>query len=197
VAAEKVLEMMPEGNARAFNQALMELGALVCLPRKPLCGRCPCEEFCLAARRGVQSARPLPKARPDLEKISAWGVLPVTEGAFLLRRRPEKGLWAGFWEIPWFARETDNALSDLRAWGEEVGLECRSCEEVGVARFSFTNHQVVAWFVICDSRPRPRLMDKVRAGEWGFHRPEDLASLTLPAPSRKFLKLLKGRFPLF
>jgi A/G-specific adenine glycosylase len=192
VASEKVSAMMPKGEARAFNQALMELGALVCLPRKPLCGECPCQDHCLAARNGVQSERPLPKARPNLEKISAWGVLPVIDGAFLLRRRPEKGLWAGFWEIPWFPRKTEDALADLRAWGEEVGLECRSCEEVGTARFSFTNHQVTAWFVTCDACLLSCLKDKIRAGEWGLHKPEDLASLTLPAPSRKFLKLLKG-----
>jgi A/G-specific adenine glycosylase len=197
MATEKVLEMMPEGNARAFNQALMELGALVCLPSKPLCGKCPCESRCFAAQGGVQLARPLPKARPALEKISAWGVLPVIEGVFLLHRRPNKGLWAGFWEIPWFARETENALSDLRAWGEEVGLECLSCAEVGTARFSFTNHQVTAWFVTCGSRLLSPLKDKIRDGEWGLHGPEDLASLTLPSPSRKFLKLLQERFPRF
>jgi A/G-specific adenine glycosylase len=189
-ASEKVSEMMPEGKARAFNQALMELGALVCLPRKPLCGKCPCRNHCLAARNGVQLKRPLPKARPTVEKISAWGVLPVIDGAFLLRRRPQKGLWAGFWEIPWFARKTEDVFSDLRSWGEEIGLECYSYVEVGTARFSFTNHQVTAWFVTCNARLLLCLKEQIHTGEWGLYKPGDLASLTLPAPSRKFLKLL-------
>jgi A/G-specific adenine glycosylase len=189
----KVSEMMPEGEARNFNQALMELGALVCLPKAPLCTDCPWSEVCIARKRGVQEVRPLPKARPAVEKIRAWGVLCFAEGSCLLHRRPDKGLWAGFWEIPWFARKTENVRADGGAWGQDVGLECLSWEEIGTARFSFTNHRVTAWFVTCQANILPSLREKIRAGEWGLHRPEDLPRLSLPAPSRKFLKLLHER----
>jgi A/G-specific adenine glycosylase len=190
-AAEEVLRTMPKGESRAFNQALMELGALVCLPHKsPLCSDCPCGGVCLARKRGVQSLRPLPRARPLVEKIQAWGVLCFVEGRCLLLRRPPKGLWAGFWEIPWFRRQTENAAADVTAWGLEVGVRYLSCEEVGTVRFSFTHHHVTAWFVTCEASPLPILSEKLRAGEWGLHSPRDLPRLTLPAPSRKFLKLV-------
>ncbi|MDR1978633.1 MAG: A/G-specific adenine glycosylase [Synergistaceae bacterium] len=193
LAAEKVSGMMPRGEARAFNQALMELGALVCLPRDPMCLDCPCGAGCLARMRGVQSLRPLPKARPAVKKIEAWGVLCFVEGSCLLRRRPDKGLWAGFWEIPWFERSTGDLRADADLWGREVGIECSSWEEIGTARFSFTNHRVTAWFATCEARALPRLRERLSAGEWGLHPPEDLPRLTLPAPSRKFLKLLRER----
>ncbi|MDR1376910.1 MAG: A/G-specific adenine glycosylase [Synergistaceae bacterium] len=189
LTAEVISKTMPEKEPRVFNQALMELGALVCLPKKPLCADCPCGSVCLAKQRGIQLSRPLPKIRPSVEKIQAWGALCFVDDRCLLRRRPDKGLWAGFWEIPWFARQTENAHADISAWGQEIGIECLSCEEIGTVRFSFTNHHVTAWFVICEARPLSRLSQRLRAGEWGLHRTQDLSRLALPSPSRKFLNL--------
>jgi A/G-specific adenine glycosylase len=155
LATEKILGMMPQGEARAFNQALMELGALVCSPKKPLCGECPWTAYCRAKERGVQLERPLPKVRPATEKISAWGALIDFEGAYLLHRRPidagktAEKLWAGFWEIPWFPR-TKDAQTDTTLWGQEHGVECEVRAEVGTARFSFTNHAVTARLLSCE-----------------------------------------------
>jgi adenine-specific DNA glycosylase len=135
--------------------------------------------------------RPLPKARPLTEKISAWGALIAFEGDYLLRRRPAgKGLlWAGFWEIPWFSRERD-AQTDVELWGRESGVECEVRGELGTARFSFTNHAVTARLLSCELKGlTPLLREKIKAGEWGLHGPSDLRRLTLPAPSRKFLAL--------
>jgi A/G-specific adenine glycosylase len=194
-AAEKVLEMMPKDGARAFNQALMELGALVCLPPKkePLCRECPWGRGteCRAKERGVQAERPLPKVRAVTEKISAWGALIAFEDDYLLRRRPAgKGLWAGFWEIPWFPRNAD-ARIDTALWGREFGIVCGVCGEIGTTRFSFTNHAVTARLLSCELKGlSPLLREKIKAGEWGFHRSDALHRLTLPAPSRKFLAML-------
>jgi A/G-specific adenine glycosylase len=195
-ATEKVLEMMPRNEARAFNQALMELGALVCLPspqKKPLCGECPWGGLCLAKARGVQSERPLPKVRPSTEKISAWGMLIAFEGAYLLRRRPAKGLWANFWEIPWFERTAD-AETDAARWGREFGVESDVRGEIGTARFSFTHHEVTARLLFCDLKTLSSLLrKKIEKEEWGLYDPDALRRLTLPAPSRKFLALLEKK----
>jgi A/G-specific adenine glycosylase len=195
LATEKILEMMPKDNARAFTQALMELGALVCSPKKPLCGECPWGACCRAKARGVQSERPLPKARPATEKISAWGALIACGDArpsYLLRRRPAgKGLWAGLWEIPWFPRgQKENAQADAALWGREFGIECAVRGEMGTARFSFTNHAVTARLLSCELKEiSPILRKNMEKGEWGLHSLDDLRRLTLPAPSRKFLAL--------
>jgi A/G-specific adenine glycosylase len=203
---EKVAAMMPEGEARAFNQALMELGALACRPRSPACARgpegigsgpkCPWEECCAAKAKGLQARRPLPRARPSAEKVAAWGVLLAFEGAFLLRRRPDAGLWAGLWEVPWFARETDGA-DDVIRWARTLGVERAACEEAGKVRFSFTRYDVTAWLVFCElDGLSPFLREKLEAGEWALRGPEDLRRLTLPAPSRKFLERARAaKFP--
>lgn len=199
-ATEIVARMMPQGKARTFNQALMELGALICLPKTPKCGECPWEHCCLALKHDTWQERPLPKKRPATEKIEAWAVLWRCGDRLLLKRRPAKGLWAGMWEIPWFARTTESALTDAGIYAKALSLECLSCEEIGAVRFSFTHHRVTAWFVICGLQKLSAVLKgKIEVGEWGIFSPEELASLTLPAPSRKCLALLgdNGKIELF
>ncbi|MDR1733203.1 MAG: A/G-specific adenine glycosylase [Synergistaceae bacterium] len=187
-----VLELIPKGEARAFNQALMELGALVCLPKNPKCDECPWKKLCIARQLGVQALRPLPKRRPETLKTDAWAVLCLWKGACLLRKRPAKGLWANMWEIPWFARRTENSRSDIADWARGEGFECFSFDERGSVRFSFTRHQVNAWFVVCSLKGiSPLLKAKIKTEEWGLFSVEEMASLTLPSPSRKCLSLLE------
>lgn len=93
--------LVPEERPGDFNQALMELGATVCTPRSPECGRCPLAEWCEARRLGVQELRPLPKGRPPVpEETVRTAVIVRDDGALLLIRRPEDGLLGGLWELP-------------------------------------------------------------------------------------------------
>jgi A/G-specific adenine glycosylase len=87
-----------------FNQGLMELGAQLCVPRNPACGRCPIRRHCLAASRGTVPERPARKRRPPPRDIIEV-VLVLARGEpgrerVLLRRRPERGLLGGMWELP-------------------------------------------------------------------------------------------------
>jgi len=97
-------ELVDPGNPGEFNQALMELGSLVCLPRNPACAECPVSPFCAARRAGTQLLRPTPpKRRPSPQFYEAVAVLIRDEGdqtRTLLRRRPGKGLLGGMWEFP-------------------------------------------------------------------------------------------------
>lgn len=84
-----------------YAQALMDLGATVCAPRKPACGRCPWEAACKAKTSGI--AETLPRRAPKKQKptrkgVVFWAVSP--DGSILLRRRPEKGLLGGMVEVP-------------------------------------------------------------------------------------------------
>ena len=84
-----------------YAQALMDLGATVCTPRKPVCGNCPWSESCAARAGGF--AEDLPRRLPKTEKptrkgVAFWIVAP--DGAILLRRRAEKGLLGGMMEVP-------------------------------------------------------------------------------------------------
>jgi A/G-specific adenine glycosylase len=93
--------LVPERRAGDFAQALMDLGATICTPRKPRCVLCPWRACCAAAASGPAEAFPARAEKPD--RPSRYGVafwLTRPDGAVLLRRRPEKGLLGGMTEIP-------------------------------------------------------------------------------------------------
>jgi A/G-specific adenine glycosylase len=93
--------MPPAGSgAGDFNQAMMELGALVCLPRAPACARCPLADTCHARRGGTQSEFPFRPAQKDSPVRHACAVVVRRQGRVLLVQRPAGGLLGGFWELP-------------------------------------------------------------------------------------------------
>jgi A/G-specific adenine glycosylase len=105
-AAKKTLsrlaaEMTPSHRAGDFAQALMDLGATICTPKRPACGICPWMDACLARARGDQETFPrrTGKVEGRLRKGAAFAVLRE-DGQILLRTRPAKGLLAGMTEIP-------------------------------------------------------------------------------------------------
>jgi len=91
---------MAEDRPGDFNQALMDLGAMICIPKAPRCGECPLEGCCKAKKKGVQQQLPVKKKKtPPLPVRLMAGILQKDE-CFLLRQRPKKGLLAGMWEFP-------------------------------------------------------------------------------------------------
>ena len=94
-------EIIPVNAPGDFNQALMELGATVCLPNgAPLCERCPAKDFCAALLQNRVGELPVKAAKKPrrVEERTVW--LIFHDGKVALRRRPEKGLLAGLWEFP-------------------------------------------------------------------------------------------------
>lgn len=107
--APRVLEewagaLVDPADPGAFNQALMELGARICLPRAPRCGECPIPSHCHAREAGTQAVVPVRRPRAPLPEYTvACAGLVSTEGESplaLLRRRPAGGLLGGMWEVP-------------------------------------------------------------------------------------------------
>ncbi|MGN1015126.1 MAG: A/G-specific adenine glycosylase [Butyricicoccus sp.] len=96
-----VRDMIPADRPGDFNQSLMELGAMVCLPNgAPDCGNCPWHDICLTREQGRQDEIPkksAKKARPVEQRVV---YLLLGDGKVALRRRPKKGLLAGLWEFP-------------------------------------------------------------------------------------------------
>jgi A/G-specific adenine glycosylase len=99
--AEQLQQVLPTQAAGAFNQALMELGALVCLPNgAPQCGRCPAAAFCAAFQTGRTGELPVKAPRKERRVESREVFLIFFEKKAALRRRPPRGLLAGLWEFP-------------------------------------------------------------------------------------------------
>ncbi len=90
--------ILPRRNVRIFNQALMELGALICR-RKPSCLVCPLQSSCLAFQKGLQDTIPSPKKRMTIE-VNVAVALIEKGGRYFIQQRPSKGLFADLWEFP-------------------------------------------------------------------------------------------------
>ena len=108
-----------------FNQAMMELGATVCLPRMPRCTACPVASFCQARHTGRQHELPVKGGKRAAQHIGLQVVIIAKEGSILLRRRAAtEPLMAGFWELP--------ALEDLP--------ETQPGKTIGAFRHTITHH---------------------------------------------------------
>ena len=112
--------VMPPRRPGAFNQALMDLGATVCLPNgAPLCERCPLSELCEANRLGIQNELPRRRKKVPRRVEEMTVFLLLREGRVALRKRPKQGLLAGLWEFPHVPGALDEsaAAQALSEWG--------------------------------------------------------------------------------
>ena len=136
----RVMEHQPPEKAGDYNQALMELGALVCVPNgSPLCEQCPLASLCEARRAGTALELPH-KAAPKARRIEPVTVVLAedAEERFLLQQRPEKGLLAGLWQPLLWEGE---ALSAEEVCGrlEALGLACEGIEPLPAAKHIFSH----------------------------------------------------------
>lgn len=93
-----VQELLPKGRARTYNQALMELGALVC-KKNPQCPLCPVAEFCESKKLNLQNNRPLPKEKKETKPVLAvFAIIENTQKQELVRQRTAQKLWNNMWE---------------------------------------------------------------------------------------------------
>lgn len=129
---------MPREAPGAFNQALMDLGAGVCLPNSaPLCDSCPAAAFCAAWEQGCQRELPVRAPKKEKRREEKTVFLLLGPEGVALRQRPDTGLLAGLWEYPHVpGRLTEEqAAQQLRAWGLTAHRWLRQLE----ARHLFTH----------------------------------------------------------
>jgi len=160
---ERAESLQPPRRGRAFNAGLMEIGALVCVPRAPRCGACPVAEFCAAAAAGLQEQLPAKKSRPRTVKLLEPCALITRAGRVLLEQQ-NGSRWRGLWKLPALDRipERPPAL---------------------VIEYPFTHHKVT---LSVYRRSPPRSAKPGR--EW--HAIAALAAVPLAAAHRRALERL-------
>jgi A/G-specific adenine glycosylase len=93
-------ELLPRREAGTFNQALMELGSVICTPRDPLCADCPVATLCPTRERGLQASVPAAKKKTAYLEVTEAAVVVRRDGRVLVRRCGEEERWSGLWDFP-------------------------------------------------------------------------------------------------
>lgn len=180
-------ELVPATGAGEWNQALMELGAVVCTPRKPRCLACPVAAWCTAHRTGRAEALPSERAKPATIEVELLVHVVREGGQYLLVKRPEQGRMAGLLEFPSIETAPGEVL-----WPRALQAEFATGDELARVRHAITRHRIHARVL------EARLLRPVAEGEladargarWLYSSPERLGQLALTGMARKLCALL-------
>ena len=137
---QRLMDILPIDRPGDFNQALMELGACVCIPNgEPLCGSCPLKSLCMAHMDGVETQYPK-KVSKKPRKVEEKTVLVIRDkNRTAIRKRPEKGLLAGMYEFPTMAGFC--SANDVVAYLAEAGIKVLRIQPLEDAKHVFTHRE--------------------------------------------------------
>ena len=179
-------EVIPIGEPGNFNQAMMELGATVCLPNgAPLCEKCPAASFCRALREDRIGELPVKAPKKGRRIEERWVYLLFSGDCVALRRRPNKGLLAGLWEYP-------NELASEASLLASLGLPLGELERVGTGKHIFSH---IEWRMTAYTA---QVEDLVLPEGWVWADREELArEYAVPNAFQAFSEYVKGRLGYF
>lgn len=180
-------ELVPAKRAGDFNQAVMELGALVCTKVNPSCDACPLSGACDALKADRVGSVPVPVVRKSPVAVHHHIFAIERAGRYLFQQRPSSGLWSNMWQLPtvedWNGTvEADTIGGRVR---EQFGLVTKNRKQVGIFTHQ-TTHRTISFHVwrmdVASGRLRPK------GGQW--RSSTDLDDLPLPNPQRAAVKML-------
>ena len=199
--------LTPE-DAHGYNQAIQDLGAMICTPRQPRCPNCPLASCCMAHAQGRSHALPVTVSRPPKPQRCAFFLLVADmEGRILLEKRPDFGIWGGLWCLPQAApdggefailcNDTLQLLEDTpavrqflqEAWSRRLRLDLQLMALEDEQQHVFTHFQLR--FRCAHARVLgSAVADSAATLRW--YRPADALTQGLPTPIRQILRNLGG-----
>lgn len=188
--SSRICSLIPPEKAGDFNQAMIELGALVCRPLRPACLLCPVQGLCLAFQRGEQEVIPAPKKRSYRRIETVVGII-ASDGRYLIQQRPPHGLLAGLWEFPGGKRKAGETLRRTlhRELKEELGVGVKRGRLLLKVRHAYTRFQVSLFAFECELAAPPMLRAPVQ--RWVKFR--DLKRYPFPSGSAKIVRFIEDK----
>ncbi len=195
---------VPKNSIRAHNEAMMELGALICR-KKPLCIQCPVQNLCESNRLNITQERPVPGKRTAITPLQVvTGVLHYTQNGqekLFVQKRLDQGAWANLWEFPGGRIEANESPEQaiVREFKEETGFDVEITGTYGIIKHGYTTYRITlhcfALKLVAppSNAPEPAL---TAATAYAWASLQDIAKLALPAAHRKLadtLELQEGK----
>jgi A/G-specific adenine glycosylase len=183
------MALVPRSRPGDFNQALMELGATVCGPKEPHCGRCPLASECVAHAQSSQNIKRLARSQIKFINIT-WPLAVVRQGGkILLRRRADNGLMARLWELP--GGETAarrSAIARLRNELKQLGVNPKQLQSIGEIRHSITHRRIRApiYLIECPAASKLRLAEQ----QWRWFSAPAIPRQAISSMTAKALRIL-------
>ncbi|HWA97751.1 MAG TPA: A/G-specific adenine glycosylase [Pirellulales bacterium] len=171
--------LLPRRGAGRFNQAMMELGSLVCTPQAPRCAECPVSQLCPTHAGGWHAAIPAARKKPNVESVAETAVV-VSRGPKVLVGRKSGGRWDGLWDFPRFAAHDADAAEQVRAL---TGVTVRIVDRLATLKHGVTRFRITLTCLVAEYESgRPKT-------EWRWFDTEALAALPMPVTGRKIAAL--------
>jgi len=193
-AEEAVRLLLPADRPGAFNEALMELGALICRPRAPQCSLCPWEPFCLGRASGTPEAFPQARQTRTLPHYDVVAAVTLREdGRVLVAQRPPQAMLGGLWEFPGGKCEAGETLPAAleRELREELTITIAVGERLIVVPHAYTHFRITLHAFLCRLLAgEPRCL---ACADWRWVRLEELASLPMAVTDRRIAHALIAR----
>ena len=168
ILKEYLRGMIPDGKAGDFNQAVMDLGAMVCRSVNPICKQCPIRKECIAFSKSTQMDLPVQRKRPAKPHLEVVAAILRKGNKVLIDKRSADGLLGGMWEFPGGKIEhgEDHSTALKRELKEELGILVNTEELFGIYKHAYTHFTVTVYtyFVeIVNGDPKALEADKI---EW-------------------------------
>lgn len=176
----------PKVNTKHFNQAMMDMGATVCVRSNPLCGQCCLESKCYANKNDSWHLFPSPKPKKKRPLKQAYVVQVIYKNSIYLEKRPPTGIWGSLWSLPEFETECE-----AKAWLETFVTKSKALNrsiQKDVLLHRFSHFDLNLNQIILEIK-EPALL--VAEGEKKYIKYNELKNLGLPTPIKKLISLIQ------
>lgn len=176
-----------------WNESVMEVGATVCTPRAPACGRCPLNGVCAAYAEGQPEAYPVTSAaKPTPHHTVAVAVVVGPDGRLLIQRRPESAMLGGLWEFPGGKQEPGESVEAAcrREVREELGVDIVVERPVALVQHAYSHFRITLHAFRCRLAPDARPPEPTDTLRWV--RPDELDDFAFPRANRRVIEALQA-----
>ena len=173
----------PQEQVELYTQAIMDLGATICVRRKPLCSECPLAAGCVARRCGRQAELPTPRVARISRRMRSVCMLVARrrDGSVLLERRPDSGVWGGLWCLPEFDSASAASVYSHRTLCSAV----QRPQPLRIVEHAFTHFDLQITPLLVECSGQGAVMDDIPTVWYNTRQPLPIG---LPAPIRKLLQ---------